>query len=169
MPGKRRAVMASVLVLFLSVAALYAEKNSTEYYSEGLEYARSGRLDLAEQSFKKTIEVNQYYCLGHYGLGRVYMYQAETMDRAIAHLEKAVELDSNFAPAYFYLGIAQMLSNKYVDSIHSFNNAYEKDSRFVEALYNMGAVYDLIGNEYKAFYYYRKYQVELEKLNTLPF
>ena len=62
-----------------------------------------------------------------------------------------------------------MLSNKYVDSIHSFNNAYEKDSRFVEALYNMGAVYDLIGNEYKAFYYYRKYQVELEKLNTLPF
>lgn len=155
------------LVLCCGLSA--ANKNSTEYYNEGLEYAKSGRLEQAEQIFKKTIEVNRYYCLGHYGLGRVYMYRPDTMDRAIVHLKKAVELDSDYAPAYFYLGLAQLVTGRYVDSIHSFNSAFEKDNRFVESLYNIGTVYELLGDDYKAFHYYRKYLYEKEILNSSPF
>lgn len=160
---------AALLIMLLCSGVYAVEKNSTGYYNEGLEYAKSGRMDLAEQSFKKTIAVNKYYCLGHYGLGRVYMYRPETMDKAILHLRKAAELDSNYAPAYFYLGIAQLITQKYVDSIHSFNSAFEKDNRFVEALYNIGTVYELLGDEYRAFFYYRKYLYEKEMLNSSPF
>lgn len=169
MQSNRCAVPALLLVLLLCGVTSAAEKNSTAYYNEGLEYAKSGRLDMAEQTFKKTITVNKYYCLGHYGLGRVYMYKPETMDKAIIHLKKAVELDSNYAPAHFYLGIAQLITEKYVDSIHSFNNAFEKDNRFVEALFNIGTVYELLGDDYKAFFYYRKYLYEKEILNSSPF
>lgn len=169
MRSSRCAFAALLMVLLICGRGAGAEKNSTGFYNEGLEFARSGRLDLAEQTFKKTIAVNKYYCLGHYGLGRVYMYKPETMDLAIRHLKKAVELDSNYAPAYFYLGIAQLITEKYVDSIHSFNSAFEKDNRFVEALYNMGTVYELLGDEYKSFFYYRKYLYEVENLNASPF
>jgi len=169
MRSKRLAARGLFLVLLLCCSASAAEKNSTEYYNEGLGYAREGRLDLAEESFKKTITANKYYCLGHYGLGRVYMYRPDTMGKAIMHLKKAVELDSNYAPAYFYLGIAQLITEKYVDSIHSFNNAFEKDNRFVEALYNIGTVYELLGDEYKAFFYYRRYLYEAERLKSSPF
>lgn len=169
MRSSRYAVWAMLLVLLLCGMVSAAGKNSTEYYNEGLEYAKSGRLDLAEETFKKTITANKYYCLGHYGLGRVYMYNPKTMDKAIIHLKKAVELDSNYAPALFYLGIAQLITVKYVDAIHSFDNAFEKDNRFVEALYNIGTIYELLGDDYKAFVYYRKYLYEKEKLNSSPF
>ncbi|HPS56806.1 MAG TPA: tetratricopeptide repeat protein [Spirochaetota bacterium] len=169
MQSSRYTVPALLLVLLLCGRAVPAEKNSTEYYNEGLEYAKSGRLDVAEETFRKTITVNKYYCLGHYGLGRVYMYKPETIGKAITHLKKAVELDTNYAPAYFYLGIAQLVTEKYVDSIHSFSKAFEKDNRFVEALYNIGTVYELLGDEYNAFFYYRKYLYEREKLNRSPF
>lgn len=162
------AALLALLVLMRGVP-IHAEKNSTELYKEGMAYAAAGRLDLAEAAFIKTINVNPWYCLGHYGLGRVYLYKQETMERALLHLSKCVELDPNFAPGYFYLGMAQMLSKKYPDAIHSFDSAYTRDNRFVEALYNMGTIYDLLGESYKAFYYYRKYLEEKNKIENKPF
>jgi len=169
MRSSRHAPGVMFFAILLCCPLSAADKNSTEYYNEGLEYAKSGRLELAEQSFKKTIEVNRYYCLGHYGLGRVYMYRPDTMDRAIVHLKKAVELDSDYAPAWFYLGLAQLVTGKYVDSIHSFGSAFEKDNRFVESLYNIGTVYELLGDDYKAFYYYRKYLYQKKILDSSSF
>jgi len=168
-------VKAAVIILCLTMtgpfrAASYgAEKNSTELYKEGLALAEQGKLDLAELSFKKTVEANPWYCLGHYGLGRVYMYKPETLDRSILHLKRCVNLDPEYAPGYFYLGMAQMHAEKYTDAIHSFSSAFEKDNSFVEALYNIGVIYDLLGDEYKSFYYYRRYFTEQERLKKRPF
>ena len=58
---------------------------------------------------------------------------------------------------WFKLGLAELLSGKYIESLHSFKEAYDRDKTFIEALYNMGVVYDLLGDDYKAFTYYRLY------------
>lgn len=155
-------LLATAIVYSAATESL-AAKNSSDYYNEGLTYAKQGRFDLAEESFKKTVEVNPYFCLGYYGLGRIYMYKKDSMEKAITCLEESVKLDPDFAAGYFYLGMAQMLSKKYVSAIHSFSSAYEKNSMFYDALYNIGAIYDLFGDDYKALTYYRMYIIELEK------
>jgi tetratricopeptide (TPR) repeat protein len=79
------------------------------------------------------------------------------MKDAIKHLKLSVSLDPNFAKGWFKLGLAELISGRYIDSLHSFDKAYEKDETFIEALYNMGIAYDILGDEFKALTYYRLY------------
>jgi tetratricopeptide (TPR) repeat protein len=132
-------------------------ENSTDYYSSGVEFFRSGNFTEAEKSFKKSLEINPYYTLGHYGLGRVYMLRKDKIGDSIKHLKTAVKLDPGFASGWFKLGLAELVSGKYIDSLHSFSEAYGRDRSMIEALYNIGVIYDLLGDEYKAFSYYRLY------------
>jgi len=76
---------------------------------------------------------------------------------AVKHLRRSVNLDPGFSRGWFKLGLAEFFSGKYIDSLHSFKEAYDKDKTFIEALYNMGVIYDLLGNDYLAFTYYRLY------------
>lgn len=149
------------LPLFLIQTALYAE-NSTFYYKKGIEFFQAGNLPGAEQNFRKAVETNPSYTLGHYGLGRVYIMQKGKVPDAIKHFKKSVSLDPNFSRGWFKLGLAEFISGKYIESLHSFREAYEKDKTFIEALYNMGAVYDLLGNDYIAFTYYRLYYLKIK-------
>ena len=138
---------------------LFAE-NSTFYYKKGVEFYRAGNFIEAEKSFKQAIEVNPSYSLGYYGLGRVYIIQNGRVTDAIRHLKISVSLDPNFARGWFKLGLAELISGKYIESLHSFSEAYNRDKTFIEALYNMGVVYDLLGDNYKAFTYYRLYYMK---------
>lgn len=146
--------------LFLSLiiiqSALYAE-NSTFYYKKGVEQFKAGEMAEAENSFKTAVEINPSYTLGHYGLGRVFILQKDKVPLAIKHLKRSVTLDPGFVKGWFKLGLAELVSGKYVDSLHSFKEAYERDKTFIEALYNMGVVYDLLGDDYTAFTYFRLY------------
>ncbi len=165
-PVRAERLPASILIaalIMLCAPAAFAAKNSTDYYNEGMGYVSQGDYGKAEESFKKAIEVNEWYCLGHYGLGRVYMYKKETMGTAIIQLQRCVELDPDFASGWFYLGMAQLFSEKYVDALHSFDNAYKKNRKYIEALYNMATIYEHLGDGYKAFFYYRKYIEAIEE------
>ncbi len=145
-----------IVLQFVFQANVFAE-NSSVYYKKGVEFFKAGNFPEAEKSFKQAIEANPSYTLGHYGLGRIYIMQNGRAADAIKHLKIAVSLDPNFAKGWFKLGLAELVSGKYIESLHSFHTAYEKDKTFIEALYNMGVVYDLLGKEYKAFTYYRLY------------
>ena len=138
---------------------LYAE-NSTFYYRKGVESFKAGNLSEAETNFKQAVEVNPSYTLGHYGLGRVYILQKDKIPLAIKHLKISVSLDPGFVKGWFKLGLAEFVSGKYMESIHSFKEAYDRDKTFIEALYNMGVVYDLLGNDYRAYTYYRLYYLK---------
>jgi tetratricopeptide (TPR) repeat protein len=145
-----------LIFLFILEISIYAE-NSTFYYKKGIEAFKSGNLADAEKNFRQAVEINPSYTLGHYGLGRVYIIQDGKVTDAIKHLKISVSLDSGFVKGWFKLGLAELVSGKYVDSLHSFKEAYDRDKTYIEALYNMGVVYDLLGDEYKAFTYYRHY------------
>jgi TolA-binding protein len=65
--------------------------------------------------------------------------------------------------AHFYLGMACLLSEKYVYALHAFSDAYSRDSSYVESLYNIGVIYDRMGNRAKARLYYNRYNHEKER------
>ena len=132
-------------------------ENSTFYYNKGVEFFKADNMLEAENNFKLAVKINPAYTLGHYGLGRVYILQNGKLKDAIKHLKLSVSLDPDFAKGWFKLGLAELISGKYVESLHSFDKAYEKDETFIEALYNLGVAYDLLGDEFKALTYYRLY------------
>ncbi|HPS85768.1 MAG TPA: tetratricopeptide repeat protein [Spirochaetota bacterium] len=142
--------------LLMVQSAVYAE-NSTFYYNKGVESFKTGDLAEAKKNFKQAVEVNPSYTLGHYGLGRVYIMQQDKIPEAIKHFKLSVSLDSGFVRGWFKLGLAEFIAGRYVESLHSFKEAYDRDKTCVEALYNMGVIYDLLGDDYKAFSYYRLY------------
>jgi tetratricopeptide (TPR) repeat protein len=146
------------LPLFIISAPLYSQiRNSSKLYNQGVEAFKSGEIDKALELFKEAAQINNNYSLAHYGIGRVYLLQENKTADAVIHLKKAVELDSRFAKGYFYLGMAQLLTGKYNDSIASFKNAYERDASLQESLYNISRAYELSGDKVNSLTYYRRY------------
>jgi tetratricopeptide (TPR) repeat protein len=156
-------VAAALFVLLLCPAALLSRENSSELYRKGARLAASGKLDLAIPVFKRVIELSPYYCMGHYGLGKAYLYRKGMLDEAITQLRASVRLDRKFAKGYFYLGMACLFSNKYVPATAAFNKAYRYDPSYVEALYNLGVIYDITGRRYESQVYFTRYFDEKSK------
>lgn len=155
------AALAALLVSSAGVAA--TRENSTELYRKGARLAIDGQLDKAILVFKKVVETSPYYCMGHYGLGKAYLHKYGMMDDAIKHLKMSVKLDRKFVKGYFYLGIAYFIAKKYRESAAAFKSAYSYDDTYIEALYNLGVVYDIMDQSYKSAVYFRKYMNEKAK------
>ena len=159
----------TILFLILLLQTAVQGKNSTLYYNKGVEFFKAGNLIEAENNFKLAVQVNPSYTLGHYGLGRIYISQKDKIKDAIKHLKLSVSLDPDFSMGWFKLGLAELIAGKYVDSLHSFEKAYEKDESSIESLYNLGVVYDLLGNEFKALTYYRLYYKRIRGEGSIRF
>ncbi len=144
-------------------------ENSTELYNKGRESFRAGNMADAESYFKQSVAANQYYCLAHYGLGRVYLSSRGKINDSIIHLKKSVHLDQSFGKGYFYLGMAQLFSGDHIGALHSFEKAYSTDSTLTESLYNMGVIHEYLLKDYRAFTYYRAYFKAIGKKKETEF
>jgi tetratricopeptide (TPR) repeat protein len=145
------------LFSLLYIKDLSPLENSTVIYKKGAALAAEGKVTEAVVIFKKVIEINRYYALGHYGLGKAYLYLPGKLDEAIIHLRQSVVLDRRLSKGHFYLGMAYLFANKLPRAVSSFHTAYRLDNTLVEALYNLGVVYDRMKNSYRAKFYYRLY------------
>ena len=132
-------------------------------YRRGVELARGARIDEAISVFRDLVLKSPYYSLGHYGLGKSYLMKRGKLKEAIRHLKFSVELDRRFVKGYFYLGLAYYLSNNYFNALKYYDLAYRNDETLLEAIFNMGILYDSIGNGLKARIYYAKYFELLKK------
>ncbi len=156
--SRHRAALVSFLLIFLFTGqGAGARDTSSSLYRQASSLAQKGKIDEAIPLFKRVIQINPCYTKGHYGLGKAYLYRENTVTLAIKHLGLAVSMDRKNAKAYFYLGIGYMIHEKYVPAIHAFADAYRNDSTMIEALYNIGAAYDMMGNGVKAKFYFDKY------------
>lgn len=156
----------SVLLLALTFHSLLygtPAAQSAIYYNEGVDLFKQGEFTSAESKFLESLKLSPFYSLAYYGLGRVYLATEGNNDEAITCLRKSVQLDSGLAKGYFYLGLAELLGGKYVEALHSFQSAHDLDKGFAESLYNIAVIYEHLGNNYRAFVYYRKYIDETEK------
>ena len=155
--------ISALSLIFLMQIAVHG-KTSSFYYDKGVEFFKAGNMIEAENNFKLAVQINPAYTLGHYGLGRVYILQNDKLKDAIKHFKLSVSLDQSFAKGWFKLGLAELISGRYLDSLHSFKKAYEIDETFIEALYNLGTAYDLLGDELNAITYYRLYYRKVKNL-----
>ena len=142
---------------------LQSRQNSTQLYGEAAALARGGDIDGAVSAFQEVLKVNEYYALGHYGLGRTLLYKEGRLHDAIRHLRLSVTYDRRLAKGYFYLGLAYMLAGKYENALHNLADAYEYDREILEALFNMAVIYDLMKVDYKADRYFQWYVYEKRK------
>ena len=148
-----------ILLLLILPQALYPGQASpsTAFYNEGTELFKKGDFTAAEIKFRESIKYSPSYYLPYYGMGRVCLLDSKRIGDAVSYLQKSVELDSGFAKGYFYLGLAEFIGGRNIEALHSFQSAYDRDKRLVESLYNIGVIYDNLGNSYRAFIYYRMY------------
>jgi tetratricopeptide (TPR) repeat protein len=161
----KRSCAALIILLLTIPLSLHAGKNSSVLYREAAKLALAGKIDESIPVFKKSIEVNPYYSMAHYGLGKAYLYREGRIKDAIRSLERAVKLDYRNAKGYFYLGLGYLISKKYIMAVHAFDNAYRNDSSLFEALYNIGAAYDIMGYEGKANKYYDLFLLKKDKID----
>jgi tetratricopeptide (TPR) repeat protein len=155
----------ALVAILLFAETLHARKNSSAVYREAARLAMAGDIDAAIPKFKEALAINPYYSTGHYGLGKAYLHREGKIKDAIRSLERAIRLDSKNAKGHFYLGIAYLMKEKYVKAVHAFDDAYRNDSTFIEALYNMGAAYDIMGYEGKAKKYFDLFYLKKEKVD----
>jgi tetratricopeptide (TPR) repeat protein len=163
------ACAALIITLVTTRETLLARKNSSALYREAAKIALSGKIDESIPKFKEALAINPYYSMGHYGLGKAYLHREGKMEDAIRSLEKAVKLDNKNAKGHFYLGLGYLMSKKYVMAVHAFDNAYRHDNSIIEALYNIGVAYDIMGYEGKAGKFYdlfllKKHKVDMDVL-----
>ncbi len=156
-------VLLSLAITMFCTSPGFTIRNSTHLYREGTKLALSGNIESAIEKFKESIARNPYYSMGHYGLGKAYLHRPGKIKDAVRHLQKAVQLDSKNARAHFYLGIAYLLDKKMIKAIHAFDDAYRKDAALIESIYNIAAVYDMMGYDSKAFLYFELFLQKKEK------
>lgn len=161
---RNRVVLITVSVVaacaLIGAEAYGARENSTELYRQGARLAIDGQIDKAILVFTRVVEISPYYCMGHYGLGKAYLYKYGMMDNAIRHLRTAVRLDRKLVKGHFYLGMAYFMAQKYTEAARSFKTAYDYDDTFIEALYNLGVVYEIMDKTYYSRLYYSRYLEE---------
>jgi tetratricopeptide (TPR) repeat protein len=160
-----RAAAFFLLAALVASPASAARENSTDLYRSGARLAMEGQLDKSILVFKRVVEISPYYCMGHYGLGKAYLHKYGMLDDAIRHLKTAVQLDHKLVKGYFYLGMAYFLARNYVQSAGAFKNAFKYDNTCIEALYNLGVVYEIIEKEYDSGLYYGRYLDEKYKVD----
>jgi tetratricopeptide (TPR) repeat protein len=161
----RQCGAALVLLAALTAAPAEARENSTDLYRTGARLAMEGQLDKSIIVFKRVVEISPYYCMGHYGLGKAYLHKYGMLDEAIRHLHTAVTLDRKLVKGYFYLGMAYFMARNYVHAAMAFKAAYKYDDTFIEALYNLGVVYEIIEKEYNSNLYYSRFLDEKFKVD----
>ncbi len=152
-----RVAFVLLVCLFPALAGAAPRENSSELYRQGARLAIDGQLDKAILIFKKVVEISPYYCMGHYGLGKAYLYKYGMTDDAVRHLKTSVKLDRKLVKGYFYLGLAYFMAKKYRHAASAFKSAYNYDDTYIEALYNLGVVYETIEQSYNSDLYFRKY------------
>jgi Tfp pilus assembly protein PilF len=90
----------SVLALILPQCS---DKNSDDYYKEGLSYVESQDYEGAERAFQSAIDKNPKDPNGHYGLGGIHNYHKK-YDLAEKDFLTALRIDPTFVDAHYSLG-----------------------------------------------------------------
>ena len=89
------------LILILGSAIIYAQDYQT-YYKNGYEYFLQEKYEMAEQSYKKAIELNPDFENAHYWLGKVYK-QIGDYNQAIQQWKEVLRINPGNQYAFQYL------------------------------------------------------------------
>ena len=126
------------------------DDKETAWFMLGAIYEREKKFDLAEEQFRKVLDVNPNNAavLNYYG----YMLadRGVRLDEAIAMIQKAVKLDPNNGAYLDSLGWAYYKQNKLAEAEEYLRKAAERQSHDPTILGHLGDVYMKLGQTERA-------------------
>jgi tetratricopeptide (TPR) repeat protein len=108
----------------------------------GMVYQEQGFLDKAQQEFRVAAADKNYEAreLPYYNLARLYFNQEKYQD-ALDHVQKAIDLNKNFAMASNLKGTIHERLNQLDEAIESYTHAVKTDPLSIDFSYNLAVAY----------------------------
>ena len=103
MPSIRTLTTLCLLGLLTLILPQCSDKNSDDYYKEGLTHIETQGYESAELAFQNAIDKNPKNPNGYYGLGGIYNYHKK-YDLAEKAFLTTLRIDPTFVDAHFSLG-----------------------------------------------------------------
>ena len=113
-----------------------------------------GKLAKAEALYRKAVVYNPDYKEAYYNLGRALVQQNKLLDEAMTHIDRAIELDANFADAHNYRGILLRRKGEPEQAARAYEAALAIQPAHHEALTNLGNIHLLANRLQEAESYY---------------
>ena len=90
-----------------------------------------------------------YYAVRFNNIG-IEKYLSGDIEGAIEDYNRAIKIDSNYAPAYYNRGIAFLELGDPFNAVKDFTKAIEINPDYALAYYNRGIIYEELGDSNKA-------------------
>jgi TolB-like protein/lipoprotein NlpI len=115
-------------------------------------------LELAESAreFERSIELNPNYATAHQWYGRLTLLTTAQFDRALAEVQRAVELDPVSPIIHADLGTVYAVARRYGEAIEQLRHTLELDPQFYWAHRQLGLALELNGATSDAIAEYKK-------------
>lgn len=136
---ERNKVWASSETLFTDLVQKYPD-NGFGYYSRGVVYDESSRLDQALSDYNRSIELNPKFYKSFNNRAAVRGKKGD-LQGALEDATNAIQLNPGFASAYNNQGNAYSGLGKFEKAIESCSKAIEKDPNFSDAFNNRASAY----------------------------
>ncbi|RUM60426.1 MAG: hypothetical protein DSY66_04435 [Persephonella sp.] len=131
-------------------------------------YDELGNWKKAKEYLEKTIKLNPNHTDALNYLGYSLLLRNESIDRALKLIKRAVYLNSKNYSYIDSLGWAYYKKGMYKKALEYLLKAYKGIGDDPVMLYHLGAVYEKLGDKYRAFNYYLQALIKLNKMKKEP-
>lgn len=109
------------LYYYVGVCAGYMSHASLDFNATGNNEIKYNYLKLAEEAYKRAIDIEEGYVRALYGLGVLYVFELDEYAEAIPYLEKLLTIDTKNHDAMFVLARAYYCNFEYEKSIDMYD------------------------------------------------
>jgi tetratricopeptide (TPR) repeat protein len=134
------------------------------YYERADLYWEQAEYDLAVTDYRTLLGLDPAEPAElHYFVGLIYLERGEEEERpadydlAIEEFDRAIEIDPDYADAYFERGNAYLYQEENEQALADYNRVLQIDTEYADAYYNRGWVLSLQGEWHSAIAEYSKY------------
>jgi tetratricopeptide (TPR) repeat protein len=153
-------VFYSKIKLLVEQGVQLADSKNFKESFENFENAITINESIKSPEFKNRIAIKYEYKLKLIEKANIEL-EKQNYDNAIEDCKKAIELDSTYIDAYYYIGIANNYKQEFNSAISYFKKSIDLNSNFAKSWNHMGISYEKLGQFDKAIDSYKK-AVEFE-------
>lgn len=110
------------LYYYVGVCAGYMSHTALDYNAVGTNEMKYNYLKLAEEAYKRAIDIEERYVRALYGLGVLYVFELNEPQEAISYLERALEVDTKNIDTMFVLARAYYSSFEFDKAAEVYDN-----------------------------------------------
>jgi tetratricopeptide (TPR) repeat protein len=130
-------------------SALAAGDDAVGYYNLGIVLEQRGRVDDAEQSYRRAVELGPGLARARNNLAGL-LAQRGRLEDAAALLTEAIRLDPSMPDAFTNLSAVLLQQGRYADAARQARLAIEMDPRLADAHGNLGVALAQLGDTQQA-------------------